>query len=299
MKEKLFTNHGIGVGLRPVHYTEFLNQAPRSVDWVEVVSENYMDWPDRSLSGARQHLHEIRTRMPVALHGVSLSIGSAAPLDLDYLARLRSLIREIDPILVSDHLCWTGVDGINLHDLLPLPYTQSVIEHVVQRVRTVQDFLGRRIVLENLSSYVQFPSSEMPEWEFLSEVAERSDCGILLDVNNVYVSSVNHRFDPERFIDSLPTERIAEIHLAGHKRKGTLLIDTHDEPVCPEVWELYRYTLKRTGARSAMIERDGAIPSWNELELEVRNLRILSHEKPLIEPNHYDRRQPRAPSASA
>jgi uncharacterized protein len=269
----LFKDYGVGVGLRPAHYSEFLDKPPSSVAWVEVVTENYMDWSDRPARRPRQLLEKVRGHLPVALHGVSLSIGSTDPLDRSYLERLRDLVEAIDPILVSDHLCWTGVDGVNLHDLLPLPFTRSTLQHVVERVQTVQDYLGRRIVLENVSSYVQFPSSEMSEWEFISEVAKKSDSGILLDINNIYVSGINHGFDPRKYIAAMPSERIAEIHLAGHRKIGDLLVDTHDESVCPEVWELYRYALTQVGSVSAMIERDKAIPEWPELEAEIQKLK--------------------------
>jgi uncharacterized protein (UPF0276 family) len=278
MQREFFKNFGVGVGLRPDHYANFLDKPPSSVDWVEVITENYLDWPDRPAGRARQILEKVRRHLPVALHGVSLSIGSADPLSWDYLKRLKNLIDAIDPMIVSDHLCWTGVDGANLHDLLPLPYTRKVIEHITDKILTVQDFLGRRIILENVSSYLQFPVSEMSEAEFVSAISDRSDCGILLDINNVYVNAFNHNFDPVKYINSLPAPRIAQIHLAGHRKKGEILLDTHDEPVRDGVWDLYRYALKRVGPVSAMIERDGKIPEWTELERELLKLRRITEE---------------------
>jgi uncharacterized protein len=210
------------------------------------------------------------------LHGVSLSLGSADPLNEDYLARLRALVDRIEPAWVSDHLCWTGVDGVNLHDLLPLPYTEEVLNYLAARIDRVQGVLGRRILVENVSSYLTFAESQISEWEFVAELAKRADCGLLLDVNNVYVSSVNHGFDPLRYLDALPAERIGQIHLAGHSRQGGVLIDTHDHPVCPEVWALYRAAVERFGAVSTMIERDDHIPEFAELVAELDTARAIA-----------------------
>ena len=278
MQEKLFHNLGIGVGLRPNHYSEFTSSPPPSVQWVEVVTENYLDWEDRAGGKSRQTLEKVRAHLPVALHGVSMSLGSSDPLNENYLRRLSTLVDAIEPVIVSDHLCWTGLNGRNFHDLLPLPFTEEALVHVADRIRRVQDFLGRRIAIENVSSYVQFRHVDMPEWEFLAEISRRADCGILLDVNNVYVSSQNHGFDAEAYISAIPKERVAQVHLAGHRKKGNILIDTHDEPVCPEVWDLYRFTVSKVGAMSAMIERDDAIPEWRELEDEILMLRAITDE---------------------
>lgn len=257
---------GFGLGLRPEHYQAILSDQP-VVDWLEVLTENYLVPGGRPL----HYLARFRERYPLAMHGVSLSIGSTAALDYDYLRQVRELARSIEPAWISDHLCWTGVDGRNLHDLMPLPYTPEALQHVVQRVRAVQDFLGRRLVLENVSSYVSYTSSTLTEWDFLRAVAEEADCLLLLDVNNVYVSSINHEFDPEAFLHGVPVQRVQQIHLAGHQNLGSHLIDTHDHPVADPVWKLYRQAVERFGACSTMIERDADIPPLQVLidELDV------------------------------
>ncbi len=262
---------GFGLGLRPAHYDEILATAP-AVDWFEIISENYMVGGGKPL----YYLERIRARYPIVMHGVSLSIGSTDPLDEDYLARLKALAARIEPAWISDHLCWTGVDGRNLHDLLPLPYTEAVARHVAERVARVQDYLGRRILLENVSSYLSYRFSEMTEWEFLSAVVERADCLILLDINNIYVSSFNHGFDPLAYLDGVPAARIQQFHLAGHRDLDTHLIDTHDEPVPDPVWSLYREAVRRFGAVSTMIERDDRIPPLAELLTELDRARALA-----------------------
>ncbi len=246
---------GFGLGLRPAHYADILEGEP-AVDWFEILSENYMVEGGRPL----RILDEIRARWPVVMHGVSLSIASTSPLDMDYLARLKALAERVEPKWISDHLCWTGVHGVNLHDLLPIPYTHEALEHVVERVARVQDYLGRRIALENVSSYVAFEASEMEEWTFLSEVARRADCWLLLDVNNVYVSAFNHGYDAKAFIDAMPAERVIQIHVAGHEHNGSHIIDTHDHAVDDAVWDLYAHAMARLGPVSTMIERDDRIP---------------------------------------
>jgi uncharacterized protein (UPF0276 family) len=210
------------------------------------------------------------------MHGVSMSIGSTAPLNRDYLAQVKALATRIEPRWISDHLCWTGVAGKNMHDLLPLPYTDEALAHVVGRVRAVQDILGRRILLENVSSYVTFRDSRLSEWEFLRAVAEEADCLILLDVNNIYVSSINHEFDPLDYLNAIPVERVQQIHLAGHENHGDYLIDTHDHPVPDPVWELYAAAVRRFGNVSAMIERDANIPPLEELCRELDAARVLA-----------------------
>jgi uncharacterized protein len=272
---------GVGVGLRPVHYPEILKRAADGEDlgsdWFEALSENYMIPGGRPL----RILSEVRTHAAVVLHGVSLNIGSIDPLDRSYLAELRDLDRRFEPTWVSDHLCWTGVDGRNLHDLIPLPYTDEAIAHVSQRVRQVQDALGHRIALENVSSYLTFGADAMPEWEFLARIAEAADCGILLDVNNVFVSSRNHGFDPLRYIDGIPAERVYQIHLAGHREEGSLLIDTHDHPVRDEVWDLFAHTIGRLGPVSTLIEWDDHIPPYERLIEEAARARaIIRDQKP-------------------
>jgi hypothetical protein len=262
---------GFGLGLRPDHYEAIL-AGPRRVDWFEILSENYLVPGGKPL----HYLERVRADYPLVMHGVSLSIGSTDPLDRDYLTALKALIARVEPAWVSDHLCWTGVHGRNLHDLLPLPYDEETLAHVVARVRAVQDFLGRRILLENVSSYVTYKRSAMSEWDFLREVAERADCLLLLDVNNVYVSSVNHGFDPRAYLAAVPAARVQQFHLAGHRNLGSHLIDTHDEPVVDPVWALYAEALRRFGPVSTMIERDDNIPPFAELVDELDRARAIA-----------------------
>lgn len=261
---------GYGIGLRPVHYPELLDGAP-GADWYEVISENFMVRGGRPL----HVLERIRERAPVVLHGVSLSLGSTDPLNTVYLDELAGLIRRFEPAWVSDHLCWGSVDGRYAHDLLPLPYTEEALAHVVDRIRRVQDRLGRRMLIENVSSYLTFRHAPLPEWEFLSTVAERADCGILLDVNNVYVSAVNHGFAAEVYLDAIPAARVGQIHLAGHSDLGTHLLDTHDHPICPPVWHLYRRTIERIGPVSTLVEWDADIPPLADLLAEAERARSL------------------------
>ncbi len=261
---------GFGLGLRTVHYEEILGGAP-AVDWFEAVSENYL-----VPGGKPVHMLErIRERYPVVLHGVSMSIGSTDALNMDYLRELKALIARIEPEWVSDHLCWTGVGGKNLHDLMPLPYTSEAVRHVADRVARVQDFLGRRILLENVSSYMTYESSEMDEWEFLAAIANQADCDILLDINNIYVSAFNHGFDPVTYLDRIPAHRVRQFHLAGHDNCGDYIIDTHDAPVIAEVWSLYSAAVRRFGPVATMIERDANIPPLAELVSELDQARVL------------------------
>lgn len=246
---------GYGIGLRAEHYEEIL-AGGASTDWFEAITENYLESGGRPLAV----LERVRHEFPVALHGVSLSIGSTDALDRRYLERLKRLVERVEPALVTDHLCWTGVAGRNLFDLLPLPYTEEALAHVVDRVRRVQDFLGRRIALENPSTYVAFAHSAMSEWEFLATVADEADCGILLDVNNVYVNARNHGFDPRWYVDRMPAKRVAQIHLAGFTDRGTFLFDTHDAPIAEEVWQLYAYAMRRIWPVSTLVEWDADIP---------------------------------------
>lgn len=261
---------GFGLGLRVPHYDAILATRP-AVDWFEVLTENYLVPGGRPL----HYLQQIREHYPLAMHGVSLSIGSSAPLDREYLRDLKSLAQRLEPAWISDHLCWTGVAGRNTHDLLPLPYTEEALAMVVERVSAVQDFLGRRILLENVSSYVEFRDSYLTEWQFLAEIAARADCLILLDVNNIYVSAVNHQFDPLDYLNAIPAGRVQQIHLAGHEDHGAYLIDTHDHPVPDPVWELYRAAVRRLGPVSTMIERDDHIPPLEELCAELERARTL------------------------
>jgi uncharacterized protein (UPF0276 family) len=263
--------HGFGLGLRPEHYRDFLESRPR-VDWLEVTSENFMVPGGKPL----HHLDRIRRDHPMVMHGVSLSIGGSDPLDLHYLRDLKVLADRVQPGWVSDHLCWTGLAGHNLHDLLPLPYTEAALRHLVPRITQVQDLLGRRLVLENVSSYVRFAADEMSEADFIVELLKRADCLLLLDVNNVYVSSVNHGFDAQGFITAMPRERVVQLHLAGHQDAGGHLVDTHDAPVCEAVWALYAFAVRRLGQVPAMIERDDHIPALDELVAELDRARSIA-----------------------
>lgn len=255
---------GLGVGLRSVHFPYILENHP-DVDWFEIISENFMDSQGRP----RYVLEQIAERYRVVMHGVSLSIGSTDPLNFEYLAKLKRLADAVDAQWVSDHVCWTGVAGRNSHDLLPVPFTESTLQHITERIRIVQDVLERPLVLENPSSYVTFARSTMPEWEFISRMAEEADCGLLLDVNNVYVSAVNHDFDPQEFIRSIPYERVVQFHLAGHTDCGTHLIDTHDGHVVDPVWELYELAHRLTGGVSTLLEWDARIPQFPVVHAEV------------------------------
>ncbi len=274
-KQAMFPNMGMGLGLRTPHYRDILD-GRTDVAWFEAISENYMDDGGRPIL----MLEKIRERYPIALHGVSLSIASTDPLDQEYLKRLKDLVGRIEPSIVSDHCCWTGVDGQNLHDLMPIPYTDEVLNHVAERILQVQDVLGRRILIENVSSYIAFRHSEMTEADFLAALSEKADCGLLLDVNNVYVNSVNHAFDAGEFLKTIPKDRVGQIHLAGHSRTenadgSIVLVDTHDQPVCSDVWNLYRQSVERFGAVSTMIEWDAAIPDHQELLSEIGKAKII------------------------
>lgn len=264
---------GFGLGLRPQHYADILDGDP-DVDWFEVISENYMVPGGQPL----RILDRIRARYPVVMHGVSLSIASTAPFDESYLAGLKLLADRIEPKFVSDHLCWTGVHGVNLHDLLPIPYTQEALDHVVARVQHVQDFIKRPIALENVSTYVQFGHSEMTEWEFIAEMTRRTGCWLVFDVNNVFVSAFNHEYDPYTFIDGIPADRVVQFHLAGHEHNMTHIIDTHDALVPEGVWELYRAAVKRFGPVSTIIERDDDIPPLADLVAELSTARRIAQD---------------------
>jgi len=255
---------GFGLGLRTEHY-EYIQQNKPDVDWFEILTENYMVPGGKPLD----HLDKIRHDYPVVMHGVSLSIGSTDPLNTDYLKNLKQLIQRVQPQWISDHLCWTSINGTNSHDLLPLPYNEDTISHVVNRIEQVQEYLGQQILLENLSSYVTYKNSEMSEWEFFNEIARRADCNILLDINNIFVSAHNHHFDPLDYINHIDSERVMQFHLAGHSYNGEMIIDTHDHDVCDPVWELYASALKRFGAVSTMIERDDHIPEFQQLRQEL------------------------------
>lgn len=261
---------GVGIGLRTVHYGEILGQKP-AVDWFEVLSENYMDTGGRPV----WVLDQVAERYPVALHGVSLGIGNTDPLNREHLTKLKALARRTRARWVSDHLCWTGILGRNTHDLLPMPYTEEALRHTIGRVKQVQEFLERPLVLENPSSYVAFGASSLSEWDFLSCLAEEADCGLLLDVNNVYVSSFNHGFDPNVYVDAIPADRVVQYHLAGHTNKGTHILDTHSDHALEAVWELYRRALRRTGLVATLYEWDEDIPELAVLIAEAEKARPI------------------------
>ncbi|HWE28404.1 MAG TPA: DUF692 domain-containing protein [Polyangia bacterium] len=264
---------GHGLGLRTPHYSTVVDDQP-AVDWFEVISENFM------VAGGnpRRVLRAVREHYPVVLHGVSLSIGSVDPLDPHYLDELAKLAHEVEPAWVSDHLCWTRVGGHQSHDLLPLPYTEEALAHVADRISRVQDKLKRQILIENVSSYVSFTQSTMTEWEFLAALVERADCGLLLDVNNIFVSAFNHGFDARDFIDGIPLGRVGQVHLAGHSDCGTHLLDTHDHAVCDGVWQLYRRVLERFGRVSTLVEWDDLIPPFDELQAESKKAADLERQ---------------------
>lgn len=264
---------GVGVGLRVPHYREILDEWP-AVDFFEIISENFMVAGGRPL----YHLDRVLEHYDVVQHGVSLSIGGSEPLDREYLRRLKALVRRVEPPWVSDHLCWCSAGGANLHDLLPLPHTRELVRLVAERARQVQDFLEVPFALENTSSYLTFTASEMTEWEFVTEVVERADVGLLFDVNNVYVSAYNHGFDALEFVRRVPHARIQQIHLAGHTNRGSYIIDTHDGPVIDPVLELYRETIALTGAVSTLLEWDDAIPPFSDLLTEAERIRQVREE---------------------
>jgi uncharacterized protein (UPF0276 family) len=266
-----FPNPGYGLGLREPHYDQVV-KSRRPVDWFEILSENYME----AHPGHWEFLADVRAQYPLVMHGVAMNIAGADPIDEAYLAKLKALAKVVKPICVSDHLCWTSAHGVNSHDLLPVPYTKEALAHVAGRVKQVQDILGQPLVLENPSTYTEFKASAMSEWEFLAELAERSGCYLLLDVNNVYVSAFNHRYDAKRYIDAIPESRVAYIHLAGHRNCGTHIIDTHDDHVIDEVWNLYRYTIAKLGHKPTMVEWDDNIPAFDVLLAELGKARDVA-----------------------
>jgi uncharacterized protein (UPF0276 family) len=265
---------GFGLGLRPEHYADFLAQK-QPVDWLEIISDNYLVPGGKPL----YYLDKIRCDYSMVMHGVAMNLGSIDPIDLNYLAEIKALAKRIEPLAISDHLCWTGVDGKYLHDLLPIPYTEEAVKHVAGRIRQVQDFLGRRLVIENASTYLE-AKANLNEWEFISAILSEADCGLLLDINNIYVSSRNHGFDPLRYLQGIPRQSITYIHLAGHTDHGDHCIDTHDQAICAEVWSLYTQALAQWGAIPTMIERDANIPALPELLAELDHARQIgaAHE---------------------
>ena len=272
---------GHGIGLRPVHYQQVVEQPP-AVDWLEVISENFM------VPGGnpRRVLRAVRERYPVVMHGVSMSLGSVDPLREDYLAALEQLAADVQPAWISDHLCWSSFGGHSGHDLWPLPFTEESLAHVASRVQQVQDRLRRPMLVENVSSYLQYAHATLTEWEFLAELTLRTGCSLLLDVNNIFVSAQNHGFDAVAFLEGIPKGNVGQIHLAGHSREGVLLIDTHDHPVCDEVWELYRTAVQRFGRISTLIEWDDQIPPLERLVAESQRAAELAASVPSKELRH-------------
>lgn len=255
---------GFGLGLRPQHYDEILSEKP-AVDWFEILTENYLIPGGKPL----YFLDKIGERYPLVMHGVSMSIGSSDPLDWDYLKQVKALAKRIQARWISDHLCWTGIQGKNMHDLLPLPYTEEAIQYVAGRISQIQDFLGERVLIENVSSYITYHQSFLTEWEFLKAISELADCFILLDINNIYVSAINHEFDPMDYLLAIPSCRVGQVHLAGHTNMGDYVIDTHDQNVIDSVWDLYASAVKRFGLVPTMIERDDNIPPLSTLLAEL------------------------------
>ncbi|MCC4234575.1 DUF692 domain-containing protein [Sphingobium soli] len=268
------TFSGFGLGLRKPHYGDFLEHRI-AVDFIEVISENFMVDGGRP----RQILRDIRARYPVALHGVSMSLGSADGVDGAYLARLRALVDEVEPLFISDHLSWSRLEGFNAHDLLPLPYTQEALDIVCANIDRAQEALGRIMLIENPSTYIDFASSDMSEWEFIDMMCARTGCELLLDVNNLFVSASNHGFDPLACLHAVPHARVRQIHLAGHSRGETLLVDTHDRQVPASVWSLYAHVLPQLGPVATMIERDDAIPPLHDLLGELGTAREIARER--------------------
>ena len=267
-----FTNYGVGIGLRVPHYRHILEKKP-VVDWFEIISENYMIDGGRPLTVLDSILDQYR----VVQHGVSMYFGSADPLSREHLRRLKSLVRRTGTPWLSDHLCWGSVDGTYTHDLLPMPYTFEAARITAEKVRQAQDFLEIPIAVENVSSYAEFHVSQMTEWQFLNEVVEQADCGILLDVNNIYVSSQNHNFDPRKYVDAIPAERVAQIHIAGHSKFEKYILDTHDHPVLDPVWSLYARAIERCGPTATLLEWDDSIPSFDEVHAEALKANRFLH----------------------
>jgi len=272
-QSKKYDNHniqGCGIGLRLEHFDKVEEQKP-NIPWFEVLSDNYL------IEGTmqREYLYKFRNDYPVTFHGVGLSIGSTEPLKMDYLKRLKKLKNEVQPAWISDHLCWTSAHGVVTHDLIPLPYTSNVVKHIVDRILQVQDFLGEQLVIENVSSYLQFKSTDMSEWDFINEVTSQSDCKLLLDVNNIYVSAQNHNFDAEEYLFAMPAERVAEMHLAGYEDRGTHLLDTHSRPVTEPVWDLFKKAVQHVGDVPVLIEWDNDIPSLDRVIEEAMTAKTI------------------------
>lgn len=265
---------GFGLGLRIPHFEDVLN-GNHNIDWFEILSENYM------VDGGkpRYYLEQVAERYPIVMHGVSMSIGSTTPLDTTYLKQLKQLMNDVKPRWISDHLCFTQANGVNSHDLLPLPYTEEAIDHVASRIMQAQDYIGEQMLIENVSSYLTYKESGMTEWGFYNEVCQRADCLMLLDINNIYVSARNHQFDAIDYVNAIDGKRVRQIHLAGHTDYGDYVIDTHDHNVCDPVWDLYRAAVKKFGAVSTMIERDDNIPPFEDLVAELDIAKQIAHQE--------------------
>lgn len=265
---------GFGLGLRIPHFEDVLN-GNHNIDWFEILSENYM------VDGGkpRYYLEQVAERYPIVMHGVSMSIGSTTPIDTTYLKQLKQLMNDVKPRWISDHLCFTQANGVNSHDLLPLPYTEEAIDHVASRIMQAQDYIGEQMLIENVSSYLTYKESGMTEWEFYNEVCQRADCLMLLDINNIYVSARNHQFDAIDYVNAIDGKRVRQIHLAGHTDYGDYVIDTHDHNVCDPVWDLYRAAVKKFGAVSTMIERDDNIPPFEDLVAELDIAKQIAHQE--------------------
>jgi uncharacterized protein len=268
---------GFGIGLRSIHYSHILEKNP-AIDFFEIISENYMD------SGGKPIyiLDQIAERYPIVMHGVSMSIGSSDPVDREYLRKLKALADRVRAPWVSDHLCWTGVAGTNLHDLLPMLYNEDTLKHTINKVKMTAEILERPLMLENASSYVEFAASDITEWDFLARLAEEADCGFLLDVNNVYVSSYTHGFDPKQYIDAIPADRVVQYHLAGHTNNGSHIIDTHDNYVIDEVWKLYQRSIELTGGAATLVEWDDNIPEFEVVHAEVLKAKAYRKQPELL-----------------
>jgi uncharacterized protein len=273
-----FSNFGAGIGLRVPHYQHIFDNKP-NVDFFEIISENFLVDGGRPL----KVLDQILENYPVIMHGVSLYFGSPEKPSRDHLQRLKKLVRRTNAKWMADHLCWGSIDGTYTHDLLPLPYTMATAKAAAEKIRYVQDFLEIPVAVENLSSYAEFKASTMKEWEFLNEVVERADCGILLDVNNIYVSSKNHNFNPQEYVAKIPHHRVAQIHIAGHSEREHVIIDTHDRAPIEPVWELYKYALTKVGHTPTLLEWDAKIPSFEEVKFEsdkaAKQLKRIKHDK--------------------
>jgi uncharacterized protein (UPF0276 family) len=270
---------GVGVGIRKEHYDLLIEGKPTAINWGEALTENYLRWDDGFLPHSAIVLEKIRKHMPIALHGVALSLASAESVKQSYFRHLKELISRVDPIWISDHLCWTGVGKHNSHDLLPFPFTSDFLKVIVDKIDFIQSELKRPILVENVSSYLSFADSTFTEWDFLIEVARRSGCGLLLDINNIYVNSFNHKYDPLDFLSAIPAPLVGQIHLAGHRRYDTVIIDTHDNFICDEVWALYRTWVQQNGQQSVLLEWDFNVPSWETMEKELLKIRHIYENK--------------------